>query len=521
MKTKNIVIIGGGSAGWMTAATLSKLFPNKTISLVESPNIPTVGVGESTIQGINVWLNLLGIKDTDFMEHCDATYKLSIKFENFYKDGDNGFHYPFGYPVLDGAVTGTNDWHIKKAVYPETTSSSYAESYFSTMALVNENKFDKNLDGKLPGYRYLDATAFHFDATKFANWLRTVFCKDKNIKHILSDVVDVKTSSNGVDQVILENGDTLSADLFIDCTGFKSLLLGDALKEPFTSYSDIIPNNKAWATRLDYTDHKKQMEPYTTCTALGNGWVWNIPLWSRIGTGYVYSDKFTTPEEAKQEFITHLESKGYDTGSLQFKNIDMRIGIHERIWVKNVCAIGLSAGFIEPLESNGLYTVHKFLMQLVRVLSKENVNRYEQDAFNLVCKLEFRQFAEFVAMHYALSVRDDTKYWQQIQDRIFDASLPTLDPVIGAGFKTYAVDKYQRFQYDHNSGFHCIAAGMNSNPCDLVSLLAYNYGASENPKEHFKLQVDAVGKNISVWKETVKDYPTMFEYLQTHIHQQR
>lgn len=521
MKTNKIVIVGGGSAGWMTAATLVKQFPDRDITLIESANIPTVGVGESTIQGINIWLNLLDIKDTDFMEYCDATYKLSIKFENFYKDGDGGFHYPFGFPVFEDSVTGANDWHIKKALYPETSVSTYADSYYSTMALVNENKFDKNLDNKLPGYGYLATTAFHFDATKFANWLRTVYCKDKKLTHILADVVDIKTTDAGIEQVTLDNGDVITADLFIDCTGFKSLLLDKALQEPFTSYSDIIPNNRAWATRVEYVDHKNQMEPFTTCTALGNGWVWNIPLWSRIGTGYVYSDKHTTPELAKEEFVEHLKSKGHNVDNLEIKDISMRVGLHERIWVKNVCAIGLSAGFIEPLESNGLYTVHKFLLHLIRTLGRENVSRFDKDAFNLNCSLEFRQFAEFVAMHYAMSVRDDTPYWQEIQEKVFDVNLPTLKPSVGAGFKSYAVERYQRYQYDTSVGFHCIAAGMNYNPCDISTLLAFNYGASVDPKSYFAKQVDAVGQHIGSWKQIVKDYPTMYEYLQQNIYVKR
>lgn len=518
MKTNSITIIGGGSAGWMTAATLLNQFPNKKITLIESPSISTVGVGESTIQGINIWLNLLGIKDTDFMKHCDATYKLSIKFENFYKENDGGFHYPFGYPVTQGSVTGLNDWHIKKALYPTTPNSSYAESYYSTMALVNENKFDKNLDEKLPGFKYLATTAFHFDATKFALWLRDYYCKDKKLNHVLANVEDIKTSNDGIEYIKLDTGETVVSDLFIDCTGFKSLLLGNALKEPFISYNDIIPNTRAWATKVDYLDKKSQMEPYTTCTALDNGWVWNIPLWSRIGTGYVYSDKHISPEDAKTEFVNHLKSKGFDTNNLEFRDIPMKVGIHERIWVKNVCAIGLSAGFIEPLESNGLYTVHKFLMHLIRVLSRETVSRFEIDAYNLSCNIEFRQFAEFVAMHYAMSVRDNSQYWQDIQNNVFDESLHKLTPTLTMGFKRFIIDKYQRFQYDGEQGFHCIAAGMDYNPCDISSLIAYNYNAKENPQTYFKAQVDAVGKNTNTWKSIVKNYPTMYEYLEKNIY---
>lgn len=164
---KKIVIVGGGSAGWMTATTLVKLFPTMHVTLVESPNIPIAGVGESTIAGINEWMKLVGIEDKDFMKETDATYKLSIKFNNFYKQNDGGFHYPFAYPDTEGCVYGTNDWHYKKLKYPNTPNSDYANCFSSAMALVNENKFDKNTDNKLPSYRYGIDTAYHFDATKF------------------------------------------------------------------------------------------------------------------------------------------------------------------------------------------------------------------------------------------------------------------------------------------------------------------------------------------------------------------
>ena len=176
------------------------------------------------------------------------------------------------------------------------------------------------------------------------------------------------------------------------------------MKEPFESYEDILPNNSAIATRQPYTNKKEQLKGYTNCKAVSNGWIWNIPLWSRIGTGYVYSDKYTTYEDALKELQQEL-----GTDELEFRKIKMRIGIHKRLWVKNVCAIGLSAGFIEPLESNGLLTIHHFLFNLIPILKKEIVNEFAIQHFNLSCRRMFRGFAEFVAMHYAISDRIDSE----------------------------------------------------------------------------------------------------------------
>ena len=190
------------------------------------------------------------------------------------------------------------------------------------------------------------------------------------------------------------------------------------LNVKFNSYNDLLPNNKAWATKVPYNDKERELEPYTNCTAIENGWVWNIPIWDRIGTGYVYSDKYVSDDEALDEFKKHLDSKGLDHSQSEFKNIPMRIGLHEDIFVKNVCAIGLSAGFIEPLESNGLLTVHEFLMYLIYIMDRHN-NLSSMDilSFNRQCKKFFNEFTDFVAMHFSLSNRNDTKYWKDISKR--------------------------------------------------------------------------------------------------------
>jgi tryptophan halogenase len=187
----------------------------------------------------------------------------------------------------------------------------------------------------------------------------------------------------------------------------------------------MLPNNSAWATRIPYKNKEKELVGYTNCTAIENGWVWNIPLWSRIGTGYVYSDKFVSDEDALKEFQKYLGTK-----ELEFKNIKMRVGLHNRLWVKNVVAIGLSAGFIEPLESNGLFTVHEFLMILLRNIQRDKFSQFDRDSYNYQAKHLFRNFAEFVALHYALSHRNDTEYWKANLNINWDEIFVNLKPQI-------------------------------------------------------------------------------------------
>ena len=382
MKNEKIIIVGGGSAGWMTAATLVKAFPQKDIILIESPNIKTVSVGESTLGHINHWLDFLDIKDEDFMPFTKASYKLSIRFEDFYKKGDGGFHYPFG-EILENNFIGTKEtWFYKKKFFPKTSLSDYANNLSINMMLVNNNVLFKNENKEIPLFDFKYHVAYHFDAIKFAEWLKEYYCKPKGVKHIVEEIKTIQTNEEGIKTLNNKH----SADLFIDCTGFKSLLLGKTLKEPFCDYSNLLPNNKAWATSIPYKNKEKELKPYTNCTAIENGWVWNIPSWDKIGTGYVYSDKYVSDGTALLEFKKHLDKKGFDYSHSEFNNIDMKVGIHKRLFVKNVCAIGLAAGFIEPLESNGLLSVHEFLLNLVNVLERGNISQWNRDNFNYSCK---------------------------------------------------------------------------------------------------------------------------------------
>ena len=503
-----IVIVGGGSAGWMTAATLIKAFPDKDITLIESPNTPTVGVGESTIGQIRQWTKFLEIDDKDFITHTDGSYKLSIKFTDFYEK-ESFFHYPFGRPNFQNNIADGNDWWFKKLLYKNTPNNDYADCIYPQMALVNSNKLDYEIQG-LP-FDFYNDTAFHFDSTKFGLWLKNNYCKPRGVKHIEEDIDLIEQDENGIKKL----NNKYTADLFIDCTGFKSLLLGKELKEEFISYNDILPNNSAWATKIKYTNKRKQLQPYTNCTAYNNGWIWNIPLWSRIGTGYVYSDKFISDDDALKEFKKYL-----GTEELEFKKIKMRVGIHKRLWVKNVVAIGLSAGFIEPLESNGLFSVHEFLMNLVRELRREKVSQWDRDNFNYVCNLTFRNFAEFVALHYALSHRDDTEYWKNNLNKEWSKTLSEILPTMYIGFDAAVRNRAFNFHHDYKAGIHCIAAGMNWSSTDLPTLLKNNIKTDKKQWENtFKEVSYKLQEKKKYWKSLVKDTNTLYDFLKDNYYE--
>lgn len=522
---KKIVIVGGGSAGWMSAAMLIKFFPNHDISVIESPDFPTVGVGESTLLGIRNYCAFLGIDEKDFMSKTDASYKMSIKFTDFYEKDYGGFHYPFGDPELTDTVQGIEDWFFKKALYPELSNENFARYYYPSAALYENSKFTLNKHNTYGKFDPKKHTAFHFDATKFGLWLKDHYCLPRGVKLISSTVNDVSVSENGVEFLTLSSGETVSSDLFIDCTGWKSLLLAQSLKEEFISYSDMLPNNRAWATRIPYKDKDKELEPYTHCTALGNGWVWNIPVWSRVGTGYVYSDKYTSPEAAKEEFKQHLMSDKMvcprtreEVDSYEYKDIPMRVGIHRRLFVKNVVAIGLSAGFIEPLESNGLFSVHVFLDRLVKTLASGSVNQFDRDVYNAACRNVFQNFAEFVAMHYAFSKRDDTDYWRANNDRVYDHKLPELMPSMAVGFNNYYTSKMWQANIDPTAGLVWIATGMNHPIIDVLNQRNAEFIEGVSTENKFSSAFTKREQAQMKWWRSSEKEMTLHQFLQLHVH---
>lgn len=521
-KIEKIVVVGGGSAGWMSAATISTLVPEIEVSVIESPDFPIIGVGENTIGGIKKWTSTIGLNELDFLKKTDGIYKLSIKFTDFEGKGTGSFHYPFGISTPFTENVKPSDWYLLYNLRQGSLDkNSYARSFYPITAVAEKNRLSVDSTGKTPGFSFNVDAAYHFDAVAFGQYLKNNICLPRGVKLIQSTVDGVVTNDNGVDYLKLTDGSTVTADLFVDCTGFKSLLLGDALREPFVSWSDIIPNNKSWAARVPYKNKKKQMEPFTHCTALKNGWVWNVPLWSRIGTGYVYSDKFTTPEDALIEFKDHIKTNcGVDPEVLNYKSIDLKIGKYKNIWQKNVIGIGLAAGFIEPLESTGLFATYEFLLPFVGTLRRNGVvNQWDRDTYNFTTNQIFTQMADFVALHYAISPRRDTDYWMDITERKrIDTDYAGL---IGRNeFEATAMSRHMIKEWTTHSGFQCIAAGMNYSPID--DIVEYNYNKlrgvdTDSYLDYLENIFNECQKNYHAYAMTC---PSIYDYMDKHVYRE-
>jgi len=521
-----IIIVGGGSAGWMSAATMIRAFPDKEVFVIESPDYPVIGVGESTLGGITGWSRWIGIDDKDFMPHTDAVYKMSIKFTDFYKKDSGSFYYPFGRAFLNGTVNGLNDWYVKKVKFPDLDVADYARTFFPALTLAEQNKISFNESRKLGNFIFKRDVAYHFDAIKFGQWLKNNYCLPRGVSLIQDTVIQVEKNENGIEYLTLSNGDKITADLFIDCTGFKSMLLEGVLNEPWEDFSDTLPNNSAWATRIPYSDIEKEMEPYTNCTAIENGWVWNIPSWERIGTGYVFSDKYVTPEKALEEFKSYLKSNKMtfynpkrEVDLFEYKYIKFRVGIHKRTFVKNVVAIGLSAGFIEPLESNGLFTVHEFLDKLVKTLSRGTITQTDRDVYNTTTKLQYLNFKEFVAQHYALSNRTDTKYWMDITNKTFFSDIDSLNESMVVGFNEMSDIQIFRQRHDLNAGgLHCIATGLNYFPVNKTTIERWQIVDGIDYFEYCKNTWKQWEIFRKEWQDEADSSLTMYQWLKENIH---
>lgn len=515
MKTDTVVVVGGGTSGWMAATTLIRLFPKKKITLVESPDIKTIGVGESTLGQLNNWLSMVSIDPKDFMKACNAVFKFGIRFNNFYKKDSGYYDYPFGVAEY---VDNNKEllWYLKKAKNPNLKMNDFVDSFYPIMAIINSNKVHDNSNKMLGKLDFRKHVAYHFDATKFGLWLRDNICLPEGLHHIKSVITDVKTNVEGIVSLGLANGETLKADLYVDCTGFRSMLLGKALGEKFISFEKMLPNNCAWATHVDYVDKEKQIIPYAFCDAIDNGWVWTTPLWESIGTGYVYSDKFISDEDALCEFKEHLISKGHNIDNCEFSRVPFRVGIFENLFVKNVVAVGLSAGFIEPLESNGLLTVHEYLSFLNKVLKRGEINQFDRDSFNYACRNLYQNWAEFIALHYALSVRDDTPYWKSNIDRIYDTDLKKLLAVQHHGFRDALNEKMYVEKFPANSGIGCISAGYNWTPVD-ENTIKYDHSFVYDHSD-YSIPIYEMEERVKEWNNSVENSPSLYEYLKRVIY---
>jgi flavin-dependent dehydrogenase len=420
----NIVIVGGGTSGWMTAAYLNEVLGGSIkITVVESPIIGTIGVGEATFSTIKLFFDFLKLDERDWMPHCSGSYKLAIKFVDWNAERKD-FYHPFQrHEIADGFHIG--EWWMKH----QGDLDAYERACFTTAALCDNKRSPGYFDGtvydrkvehyfknnvafqknKLSDLRIQFPYGYHFNANQLAVFLRDK-AKKKGVLHIEDDVTEVKQKEDGsiLSVITKENGE-IGGDLFIDCTGFKGLLINKTLKEPFIPFAESLLCDSAVAIQVPRDIAKDGMNPYTTATALKSGWVWNIPLYGRDGSGYVYSSAFISSEAAEKEFREHLGSAAENCSALHIK---MRIGRNRNAWVKNCVAIGLSNAFVEPLESTGIFFIQHGIEELVSAFPDKSFNPALMKQYNQAVGDCVDGVQDFLVLHYFASSRCDTPFWK-------------------------------------------------------------------------------------------------------------
>jgi tryptophan halogenase len=420
----NVVVVGGGTSGWMTAAYLSKaLDRDVSLTVVESKSVGRIGVGEATFSTIRLFFEFLGLAETDWMPEVQATYKLAIKFVDWNAERRH-FYHPFQrYENVRGHSHA--EWWLKLLadehpfdyscfVVPRLCDAKRSPRFhdgrtfcdiFEAQSQLESARQARMLQHLQLQYPY----AYHFDAQLMADYL-SVYARRRGVTRVVDDVVEVRRRENGfVDAIVTREHGALHGDLFVDCTGFRGLLINQALGERFVSFAPSLLCDRAVALQIPSDAAVDGIEPYTTATALSSGWAWNIPLMSRIGTGYVYSSAFTTPEQAEEEFRQHL---GPRANGCPPNHIKMRVGRNERSWVHNCVAIGLSSGFVEPLESTGIFFIQHGIEELANHFPRRTVDPQSIAAYNRAVARCIDGVREFLAMHYWASTRDDTPFWQ-------------------------------------------------------------------------------------------------------------
>ncbi|MDQ2822375.1 MAG: tryptophan 7-halogenase [Pseudomonadota bacterium] len=397
-----IVIVGGGTAGWMTAASLAKILKNKyTIRLIESDEISTVGVGESTIPMISRFNTVLGINEDEFMRETKATFKLGIEFVDW---GHIGERYMHGFGKF-GQDLWTVDFYQYWLKMYQAGKAPDLENYSINRMAAKAHKFMRP-PSDMPNSPLSEINyAFHLDAGLYARYLRK-YSEALGVKRTEGKVIDVQLRADDghVDAVVMENGERIAGELFIDCSGFRALLIEGALKTGFEDWSDYLPCDRAWAVPCELTG---ELPPYTRATARPAGWQWRIGLQHRTGNGHVYSSQHMSDDEAAGILMGSLDGRALaEPRMLKFK-----AGKRRQVWNRNVVAVGLSSGFLEPLESTSIHLIQSTVGRLVTFFPDGGFDQADIDEFNRQSDFEVERIRDFLILHYHATRRTDTPFW--------------------------------------------------------------------------------------------------------------
>ncbi|MFF7476850.1 FAD-dependent oxidoreductase [Streptomyces sp. NPDC008092] len=521
-KIRDVVILGGGTAGWMTAAYLSKALQGSVkITVVEAPSIPRIGVGEATVPNLHrTFFQYLGIAEEEWMRECNASFKMAVRFVNWRTGGksqtaprglpdgrDDHFYHPFGLLPDCDQVPLSHYWFKDK--YEGATTEPFDYACFREPPIMDARQAPLRLDGT-PVTRY----AWHFDAHLVADFLRRFATQKQGVRHIRDEMTGAERDERGhVSALHLKSGSALRADFFVDCSGFRGLLINEIMQEPFIDMSDHLLCDSAVATAVPHDDAEHGVEPYTSAIAMSAGWTWKIPMLGRFGTGYVYSSRFASRDEATQEFC---DLWGLDLERNDFNHVRFRVGRNRRTWTGNVVSIGLSSCFLEPLESTGIYFITAAIYQLAKHFPDRTFNQSLIDRFNHEINVMFDDTRDFIQAHFYYAPRVDTPFWRAnkelhlaegIQEKVaaYRAGLPVNAPT------TDESNYYGNFEAEFrnfwtNGSYYCIFSGLGLEPDAPLPVLQYKPESLHSAQLVFRSVKDRQ-------QELLATLPSAYDYL--------
>ncbi len=395
-----VVIAGGGTAGWMAAATISATIGRRLeVTLIESDAIPTVGVGEATVPSLLTIHQLLKIHEADFLKATNATYKLGIMFENWTRLNQKYFH-SFGNSGMSCWAAGFHHFWVR--AQQQKMAKDYADYSLETLA-AEKGKFAHMKD---PNLNY----AYHLDSGKYGQFLRGI-AEKHGVTRVEGKIenVNLDPQSGHIASIRLGSGQVVEGDLFIDCTGFRSLLLGEALGVGYNDWSEMLPANAAYAVQ---TESHRPAVPFTRSIALDAGWRWQIPLQHRVGNGVVFSTNFKSEQSALDDLLQGIDGEPINDPRL----IRFTTGQRKEFWHKNCVSVGLSSGFIEPLESTSIHLIQQAIVWLISLFPTEGIDTNQVNRFNQQMTVETETIRDFIVLHYHLQERDDHEFWCYLRE---------------------------------------------------------------------------------------------------------
>ena len=491
-RLQNIVIVGGGTAGWMTAAALAHALQGSCrIMLVESEEIGSIGVGEATIPPIKYFNRLLGIDENALLAATQGTFKLGIEFVDWTRLQQRYFH-PFGqFGAEFDAVPLYHYWLRERERGDDTPLQDYALAWVAARA----GKFDLPAADSRQVQSSLDY-AYHFDASLYARFLRT-YAEQRGVRRTEGKVVDVALRGDDgfIQSVTLDGGTVIEGDLFIDCSGFRGLLIEDALKTGYDDWSHWLPCDRAVAVACT---HRSEWTPYTRSTAHAAGWQWRIPLQHRMGNGHVYCSRFISDDEATATLLANLE--GDPLGAP--RQLRFTTGRRKESWSRNCVAVGLSAGFMEPLESTSIHLIQTAVTRLLALFPDRDFDPYAAREYNRLTQLEYERIRDFLILHYH-AVKRDEPLWRQT------AGMPIPDAL------QYKIEQFRRcgrlvaesMELFQNANWLAVLVGQEVWP------------QRYHPLTDMRSQVDAAARLRGMRQliaEAAEGMPTHRQYIERH-----